>query len=253
MKRIKLPHINWFEMVYLAIAAATFQHTMWAAATVFEGPMPIEFQSPDWWRWHLNGGLIAVAIDVGMLVAARELRKKTTLVMAGAFISAAIATFYTQVLFSLNHTQAMILGSGVSEYWSGFLDPIVQARVILVPLMLPLFATIFTLTSIKQEEIIQHEEEVAEEAIRVAEASKLPFEFETARKTLYFATETERDEYAADYLKRREKAKARRERKKNQQNQGQKKSPRSVPVIQPGIINPSGEENYQMKNGKAHE
>lgn len=220
-------NINWFEVVYLAIALATFQHTMWAGATVFEGPMPEAFHSAEWWRWHFNGALLAIAIDIGMLVTARQLRESYgkplswKLTMVSAFITAAIASFYTQILFSVHHTNTMTIGSGVSDYWNGYLDPIIQARVILVPLMLPLFAVIFTLASIitHTTEVVIEEQEKEKEIIRIKmmeeERKRLPppkFKFQGRSKTWYFNSEAERDQFAEKYNKKLEK------RRKNSHN-----------------------------------
>ena len=186
--------INWFELVYLAIAIATFQHTTWAAATVFEGAAPQDPIALNW--WYFKGSLLAVAIDIGMLVAARELRKKWNWVMVIAFVIAAIASFYTQILFSLAHTSEFKLAAGVSSYWEEFLDPLIQARVVLVPAMLPLFAIIFTITPIfAEKEVIRQEQK----------ANAKPYEFHGARKSWSFSSATERDQFAKLYARKREK------------------------------------------------
>lgn len=192
---MKLPKINWFELVYLAIALATFQHTTWAAATVFEGPRPMD-DITALRLWYFNGSLLAIAIDIGMLVAARELRKAFNLVMLLAFVIAAVASFYTQILFSIAHTAEFTLGPGVSTYWKAALDGIIQARVLLVPAMLPLFAIIFTITPIVSEKQIAQQRAVANEK---------PFPFHGARKTWHFATEDERDQFAEKYSRKQSK------------------------------------------------
>jgi len=187
-------NINWFEIVYLAIAVATFQHTTWAAATVFEGVAPTDPTALNW--WFAKGSLLAIAIDIGMLVAARELRKSWNVMMFFTFVTAAIASFYTQILFSLAHTDIFVLASGVSTYWTDFLDPIIQARIILIPAMLPLFAIIFTVTPIVSEKTEEKKKQVRNDK---------PFEFHGARKTWKFATEIERDRHAEKYEKKRRK------------------------------------------------
>jgi hypothetical protein len=83
-----LKNINSFELVYIAISIATFTHTTWAAATVFEGHQPEYVQlaglNPDqildfvvtnfdYFSWLFSGALIAVAVDCGMFIAAQEL------------------------------------------------------------------------------------------------------------------------------------------------------------------------------------
>lgn len=212
--------INWFEVVYLAIALATFQHTMWAAATVFEGPMPEIPHSPEWNRWHFNGSLLAIAIDIGMLITARELRKSYgkpwnwKITMGIAFLSLAVASLYTQILFSVFHTQEFDIGTGVSDYWEEYLSPIIQARVFLVPLMLPLFATIFTFASMVHQtrEIVEEKEMEEQEQIRIQieeeQRKKLPPPVHTFQgvsgKVWKFKTEEERDKFARRYERKRQ-------------------------------------------------
>lgn len=160
-------HIDAFELVYIAISIATFQHTMWAAASTFEGPMPdYATNQAAYWHWHFNGALLATAIDVGMLVSARELAKLWNWMTAGAFLVASVASFYTQVLYSLYHTHAFNYGTGVTTYWNTSLTPFVDARVIVVPLMLPLFAVIYTLARVSKTRQVAEMETAAANSLQ---------------------------------------------------------------------------------------
>lgn len=151
----KLIRIGAFELVYLAIAAATFQHTTWSAAMTFEGPRPIGGSVFQEVSWYINGVLLAIAIDIGMLVAARELARRATFitrfVLTTAFLTAALASFYTQVLYSAYHTNGWVWGQGVTGAWVDHLQPFVDARVVIIPAMLPVFAIVYTLAQIAQQ------------------------------------------------------------------------------------------------------
>lgn len=194
--------INLFELVYVAIAIATFSHTTWAAATVFDGPSPayqmgLEGQSfietlimnYAYYRWFFDGALIAIAIDIGMLVAAKELSKKWNWLVLFAFMVASLASFYTQVMYSLHHTGEFTYGGGVTPGWMNILEPIVDARVVLIPLMLPLFAIIYTFARISQEKLLE-----ADEQLKRTESEPKSWTF-VHRKRIYgpYPTELERD------------------------------------------------------------
>lgn len=151
-----------FELVYIAISVATFTHTMFASAITFEGP------PPDWSKdpahtifWYLSGALVAVAIDVGLFLSAREISRRRSLPMFIAFFVAAVASFYTQTLYAVYHMADIKFASGVTDYWQEALKPGADARVIILPLMLPLFAVVYTLARINSHG--QKEEEKPKE------------------------------------------------------------------------------------------
>lgn len=140
-----------FEAVYFAIAVTTFRHTAWAAATVFEGPKPSN-STAGWW---LTGILMAVAIDIGMFIVAWFLTEAAdrlgTTILVTAFVLLAISSFYMQVLYAATHAGLIEFGQGVTNEWQARLRPVVEARILIVPLMLPLFATAYTLAAIRQK------------------------------------------------------------------------------------------------------
>lgn len=141
-----------FEILYLAIAIATFEHTQWAAAYMFEGAMPA-----DPTAWFLRGALIAIAVDVGMLASSRLLATSVTasqrLVLVVAFALAAIVSFYAQVVYISLHTPTVALSAGVSGYWAQALGPLLEARVIILPLALPALATVYTLARLTRHHV----------------------------------------------------------------------------------------------------
>lgn len=139
-----------FEVLYMAIAIATFKHTMWAVAFIMEGSFPEEGTAR--YDWYMSGALIAAAVDIGMLVISRYLQKsknKTQVfVLAMAFFVAAMVSFYAQLIYTSIHTPAIVLSDGVTPGWSEVLTPIINAGVVIFPLSLPIMATVITLARI---------------------------------------------------------------------------------------------------------
>jgi len=137
---------NAFSGVYLAVAVATFSHTTWAAAMVFQGDRP----QGNAWYWLLQGALFAVAIDAGMMVTAHHLQRRdlssaARMVLIFAFAMTAIASGFTQVLYTAHHSAQFTFGAGMSPEWRTRLQPLVDARVVLLPLALPVFAMVYAL------------------------------------------------------------------------------------------------------------
>lgn len=145
--------------VYFFIAIATFKHTMWAGSMVFEGEYPVSGTDVEKFWWAASGFFVAVAIDVGMFTTAHILtqvqKAKQAAIFVAAFIVAALASLYTQLLYSSAHTSEFEYGVGMTQYWQDYLQPIVDARPILLAAFLPLFAIIYTTAriSLHQEEV----------------------------------------------------------------------------------------------------
>lgn len=141
----RLRHIiHPFEILYLAIAIATFEHTAWAAAYMFEGPMPEGGEL----QWRLRGALIAIAVDVGMLMTSRFLvgaQGRQRIVLTMGFIIAALTSFYFQIMYMAIHTPVVTISEGVSSEWSSILRTLIDARVLILPLALPVLATVYTI------------------------------------------------------------------------------------------------------------
>lgn len=142
MKKI---NFNPFEIIYVAISIATMQHTVWSSSFIFEGALPITPAERVWWIF--NGILIALTIDIGMFLTARQLRKQFSIAAFIAFIIAAVASFYMQLIYASFHTGNFEFGIGVASQWLNFLKPFIEARVIILPLILPLFAVIYTFSN----------------------------------------------------------------------------------------------------------
>lgn len=158
---LKLPKVDAFELLYIAISIATFSHTQWAAAYTFEGVAPT---NPDEYNlWLLKGALIAIAIDVGMLLSARYIKQAASGWIVLSFVVAAISSFYTQIIYIFVHTPLLVAGSGVSQYWNEMITPLMDARVIILPFLLPFLAIIYTIAQIGNHKELK-KKELAEQA-----------------------------------------------------------------------------------------
>jgi len=151
-RAMSLTALTW---VYLAVAFATFTHTTWSMAITLQGVMPDDTIGQLW--WGLQGVLGAIAIDVGMMVTARRLSHGWSTSMAIAFAIAAVASAYTQVLYALHHASQFMYAAGVTGEWESRLNGWVNARIVLMPIALPLFATLY---AIANRGSAQHETDV---------------------------------------------------------------------------------------------
>lgn len=145
---------NPFEILYLSVAVATFDHTRLTAATMFEGVQPLH-GTPEFWEWLFRGTLIAIAVDVGMFVASREISKSKsrtyTLALIASFISASFISFFMQVGYIAMYGGAISFSETTPQYWRDFLMPLIEARYLIMPLALPFLATIYTISRVAKD------------------------------------------------------------------------------------------------------
>ena len=162
---MKKLNVSMFELIYIGVAVTTFIHTAWATATVFEGPIPdgslfpLDAASGELWLWWITGALMAITIDVGMFVIARRFRSAGNAMrwtLGGTFVVLAASSFLMQLLYTVSHTQEIEMTTGVVDYWQTALTPLIEARVVIFPLMLPVFATLYTIA--QSFDAIEHEE-----------------------------------------------------------------------------------------------
>lgn len=143
-----------FALVYLAIAISTFSHTAWAGSFIFEGVPPAADQIFASLKWGIGGALLAVAVDVGMFVTAHQLPRSSgweRRVLLLSFIVAAGVSAFTQLLYVGQHSAPFVMSEGISEYWRGVLEPLYEARVVIMPISLPVFAILYTVTRMFME------------------------------------------------------------------------------------------------------
>lgn len=132
--------VKWVLLgVYGAVSIATFYHSMWGFATL--AGEPTEGASLFWW-WFI-GGLMAAAVDVGMgaIVYARANGDQQKWLVA-ALIVLALASAYTQIIYAAQHATGYTVGD-VRATWKPALQAILDARVIILPIMLPAFALVY--------------------------------------------------------------------------------------------------------------
>lgn len=152
--------LNPFLLVYIVIAVATATHTAWGAAQTMQGAMPTEpLPQVGWW---MQGLAAAIAIDITMLLTATKVRSNSQssasvrvwrwrvpinwYIMTFAFT--AVISTYSQVLYGFAHSGALVASAGVSPEWQARLQGLVDARIIIVPLALPVTALLYTVAGL---------------------------------------------------------------------------------------------------------
>lgn len=184
MKKLRLPRLlpkGWvFEVVYICVAIATFEHTAWAAGTLFLGePSAAYFTitDPIW----LRGGLVAVAVDVGMFLVAQQIvgyvkegvarHKVFGLIALGAtFFVISVISFFAQLVFAYYHTPQLAVATGVATYWQEYLHGVIEAAPFIFAGALPLMAFAYTLSRIS----ISHTEVEEVKVVKKRKAATKP-------------------------------------------------------------------------------
>ena len=143
------------ELLYLAVAVTTFSHTAWSASLVFEGSPSDGTSHYGTSEWHIPGMLMALSIDIGMYAVAFMLKNARTKFkvtsLASTFIVLCVSSFLFQLLYALEHSAAFEFGAGVTLEWQERLQPIVDARIVIIPAILPVIATLYTIANIGNE------------------------------------------------------------------------------------------------------
>ena len=128
-------NLSLWRILYWMIAIATFRHTTHGFATLEHGSLAL-------------GALSAIAIDIGMIHAAEQLRgvaDPDRWLVAGLLLSA-FGSFFAQLLYAVLNVEAMVVAPGAA-----WLEPaassLVDARVIIMPLILPLLAIVYSFAS----------------------------------------------------------------------------------------------------------
>lgn len=147
--RLPTVNVNLFRLVYWVIAIATAQHTAWGAATTMQGAEPTSATAAI--LWWLQGLAFAVAIDFSMVTVATKIRTGVTEKSQSArfwyiatFLLVAISSTYFQMVYAWHHANQLHVGTGVSSEWQLRLQGLIEARIVIAPLILPLIATFYT-------------------------------------------------------------------------------------------------------------
>lgn len=150
----ELFRLDKFKAVYYMIAIATAQHTAWGAATSMQGAQPAD--NIGWW---IQGLFFAIGIDLSMVMVATKIRNGASgraifrlwrLQFAinwymVAFAAVAILSTYFQLVYAWAHADALQIGGGIAKEWKDRLQGIIDARIVIAPIALPLIATLYTI------------------------------------------------------------------------------------------------------------
>lgn len=169
-----------YNSIYVAIAVATFKHSAWGFATRIEGPEPLV----DWaafeptpafaWAvltllmWYVWGAMMAIAVDVGMFVTAREIRMfynqhggrvKQPYMLWLVYAVVASLSALTQMLYSVQHAAPLTLQPTTIAALQpgGWLEQLMQHTVILLPVALPGMGFLYTVAGKVRDEAEQVE------------------------------------------------------------------------------------------------
>jgi hypothetical protein len=148
MKRI-LGHI--LDMPFVtAVSIAALLHSTWSLSTYFTGAEPTPQFTPLWFGWLIPGALIGIAIDIGILSIAIELkhgqRGKAKL---AAFFVLSTAMFYLQFLYLAAHTPLVPIAPGVSAGWLTVATTLRDLSVWVIPALLPLACLLYAFSDRK--------------------------------------------------------------------------------------------------------
>jgi len=169
-----------FEILYLCVAIATFEHTAWASGTIFLGPPGTEYftvSDPIW----LRGAFVAIAIDVGLFLVSQQIvqyvregsirdRLFGVISLSLTFLIIDTMSFYAQLVFMFYHTPILEVSEGISVYWQETLQGVMDGAHVIFALALPVMALAYTLSRI----FISHTEVVKQEVVRRKIAAKKP-------------------------------------------------------------------------------
>lgn len=161
--------VQWYVLIYLALAVSTYKHSAWSFSNVLEGPEPllnweiagftVEFAwqimtVSFWWLW---GGLMAMAVDVGLYFSARAIREhnikrqydhKRLFTQWTTYGIAAGLSAYTQLLYAAQHTTTLkVAETGVKPLQAGgWLFIMLEWAVIILPIALPGLSFLYTIS-----------------------------------------------------------------------------------------------------------
>jgi len=136
-KRIPVITVLFFGL-YVAVSVATFRHSAHGFASIEGGSF--------WW-----GALSATAVDVGMILSASSLRKTRNGWLVAGLVVSAIASTYTQWLYSVSSAASVMVAPG-ARWMENLATWIIDIRVLLLPALLPGLAVVYAFAS-KQEQV----------------------------------------------------------------------------------------------------
>jgi hypothetical protein len=149
-------HITLFRLLYWTVAIATFRHSAIGFSTLEAGSFAL-------------GALAAVAIDVGMMLAAERLRdtQGARIPLVAGLALAALASIYSQLLYTVTNAAAVTVAPGAT-WMHGWAEGIINARVVVIPFILPILAVVYSFAS-RPVEIVPSAEKVQFDAAEIAQ------------------------------------------------------------------------------------
>jgi len=140
-----LKHMS--ENLFITLTGiAALVHSTWSLGTFFSGVQP----QGDWWAyamWVLPAFFVAFAMDVGQISTSAAIRHNgLTWQRAVTFFVFAIATYYLQFLYLAHHTPLVDIAAGVSGLHRPAVEIAVNARIWILPLLLPFATMLYTLS-----------------------------------------------------------------------------------------------------------
>ncbi len=148
-----------------ATGLAALVHSTWSLGTLFAGTQPDIHTDGliPYLFWLVPALLIAFAMDVGQIATSAEIRAghrtKSRYFTFGVF---ALATYYLQWVYIAHHMPALDLAPGVRESWGGVAQLIRDSAIWVVPALLPLSTTLYTLSGGQAQQPITANPEVTE-------------------------------------------------------------------------------------------
>lgn len=134
----------------VATGVAALVHSTWSLGTLFAGPQPDPRTGEllNYIMWVTPALLIAFALDIGQIATSVDIRAgHRTRAKYATFIVLAAATYYLQWLYISHHMPLLALAPGVRDSWGGMATLIRDAAIWIVPMLLPLSTTLYTMSS----------------------------------------------------------------------------------------------------------
>lgn len=123
-----------FRILYYGVATYTLRHSALGFAT-------IEPDASMAWAY-----LAAAVVDVGMLLAAEALRDKVTAWMVAGLLTSCLLSAFSQLLFAATNAGPLLIAPG-AEWMRPFATWLIQLRVVVLPLAMPLLVIVYAFAS----------------------------------------------------------------------------------------------------------
>jgi len=124
--------VTLFRLLYWSVALATYRHSAIGLSTLESGSLVL-------------GALGAIAIDIGMILAAERLRTgggNRKWLIAGLILSAS-ASVYSQLLYTVTYAEAVSVAPG-AMWMENVAQLVIDMRVLVIPVLLPALAVVYS-------------------------------------------------------------------------------------------------------------